>query len=134
MVGLRVDCYSISYIDIHSVSLQRLTTMTWMLVALSTVLELAIAQNSGQVPPVVIPGAVGTADLRACPMEEETKIVRDIIHNAVMDILQPPPTFVVPNCGAGLWHQVAFLNMSDPTQQCPSVWREFIFDGIRVCA
>ena len=90
MVGLRVDCYSISYIDIHSVSLQRLTTMTWMLVALSTVLELAIAQSSGQVPPVVIPGAVGTADLRACPMEEGRKIVRDIIHNAVMDILQPP--------------------------------------------
>ena len=27
------------------------------------------------------------------------------------------------NCGLGLWYRVAHLNMSDPLQQCPSVWR-----------
>ena len=31
----------------------------------------------------------------------------------------------VPECGAGLWHRVAYLNMSDPSQQCPSAWREY---------
>ena len=35
------------------------------------------------------------------------------------------------NCGPGLWYRVAHLNMSDPLQQCPSVWREY--DEIRAC-
>ena len=39
----------------------------------------------------------------------------------------------LPNCGPGLWWQVAYLNMSDPTQQCPPVWREYNERGIRAC-
>ena len=30
----------------------------------------------------------------------------------------------VPQCGDGLWYQVAYLNMSDSTQACPSNWVE----------
>ena len=37
------------------------------------------------------------------------------------------------NCGPGLWWQVAHLNMSDSSQQCPSVWREYSQNGIRAC-
>ena len=37
------------------------------------------------------------------------------------------------NCGPGLWQQVAHLNMSDSSQQCPSVWREYSQSGIRAC-
>ena len=36
-------------------------------------------------------------------------------------------------CGPGLWHQLAYLNMSDPSQQCPSAWREYNILGVRVC-
>ena len=36
-------------------------------------------------------------------------------------------------CGAGQWHRIAFLNMSDPTQQCPSAWREYNTSGVRAC-
>ena len=38
-----------------------------------------------------------------------------------------------PNCGPGLWQRVAFLNMSDPSQQCPSAWREYSANGVRAC-
>ena len=38
-----------------------------------------------------------------------------------------------PNCGPGLWYRVAHLNMSDPTQRCPCVWREYSQSGIRAC-
>ena len=38
-----------------------------------------------------------------------------------------------PNCGAGLWYRVAFLNMSDPSQQCPSAWRLVTTNGVRAC-
>ena len=36
-------------------------------------------------------------------------------------------------CGAGQWHRIAFLNMNDPTQQCPSAWREYNTSGVRAC-
>ena len=36
-------------------------------------------------------------------------------------------------CGPGEWHQVAYLNMRDPTQQCPSAWREYNTGGVRAC-
>ena len=36
-------------------------------------------------------------------------------------------------CGPGEWRQVAYLNMSDSTQQCPSAWREYNTDGVRAC-
>jgi hypothetical protein len=37
------------------------------------------------------------------------------------------------NCGPGLWHQLVYLNMSDPSQQCPSAWREYNESGVRAC-
>ena len=36
-------------------------------------------------------------------------------------------------CGPGLWYQLMHTNMSDPSQQCPSVWREYNTSGVRVC-
>ena len=37
------------------------------------------------------------------------------------------------HCGAGQWHRIVFLNMSDPSQQCPSAWREYNTNGVRAC-
>ena len=37
------------------------------------------------------------------------------------------------HCGAGEWHRVAYLNMSDPSQQCPSSWREYNTNQFRAC-
>ena len=37
------------------------------------------------------------------------------------------------HCGPGLWHRLIYLNMSDPTQQCPSIWREYNTNGVRAC-
>ena len=31
----------------------------------------------------------------------------------------------VPECGDGLWSQIGYLNMSDPSMQCPSEWTEY---------
>ena len=48
-------------------------------------------------------------------------------------ILQNIDMELQPNCGPGLWYQVAHLNISDLSQQCPSVWREYNENGIRAC-
>jgi len=42
-------------------------------------------------------------------------------------------TYTVPECGGSGWRRVAFLNMTDPTQQCPDTWREYSEDSVRAC-
>ena len=37
------------------------------------------------------------------------------------------------HCGPGLWYRVAYLNMSDPSHQCPTPWRMYGTGNIRVC-
>ena len=37
------------------------------------------------------------------------------------------------SCGPGLWYRIAYLNMSNPAEQCPSAWREYSSGGVRVC-
>ena len=36
-------------------------------------------------------------------------------------------------CGPGPWYRVAYLNMSNPVEQCPSAWREYNSSGVRAC-
>ena len=36
-------------------------------------------------------------------------------------------------CGAGQWYRVAFLNMSDPSHQCPPPWQFTNSSGVRRC-
>ena len=38
-----------------------------------------------------------------------------------------------PACGPGLWWREAYLNMNDPSQQCPPAWREYNTSGVRAC-
>ena len=41
--------------------------------------------------------------------------------------------FSPSQCGTGLWWRVAYLNMTEPLQQCPSAWREYNTSGVRAC-
>ena len=36
-------------------------------------------------------------------------------------------------CGPGLWHRLIYINMSNPTHQCPFAWREYNTNGVRAC-
>ena len=54
----------------------------------------------------------------------------NLIRESVVPLLQPSKTL---SCGGSTgWRRVASLNMSDPSQQCPSVWQE-ITTPHRVC-
>ncbi len=38
------------------------------------------------------------------------------------------------HCGTGEWHRVAYLNMTDPSQQCPSTWSRKVYNSqFRAC-
>ena len=68
---------------------------------------------------------------QTCLSEEQRERVRNKVKNATQRLLResdPRGYF----CGGSDWRRVAYLDMSDPSQQCPSVWREIIHPH-RVC-
>ena len=94
-----------------------------MKVLITTILtlQLSVAQSHLIFPVVSIKGGVDDSCLLP-QLPNERQMMTKNIHNILTKI-------VPPECGDGLWNQVAHLNMSDPSQQCPSAWVEFNSDG-----
>ena len=98
----------------------------------------AVAQGANTTLPLTYPGQVLQGDgSQTCPSETQRGITRSEVKNATQRLLRES---VVPllqhqifSCGGSTgWRRVAYLNMSNPSQQCPGVWRE-ITTPHRVC-
>ena len=91
----------------------------------------AIAAN---LDPVSIPG---NGEIGTCPAQESRDAAIQNISASVQMIIQnnmtTPNLAISHNCGSGEWHRIAHLNMSNSSQQCPSVWREYDTSGVRTC-
>ena len=98
----------------------------------------AVAQGASTTPPLTYRGRVlQNADNQTCPSEEHQEIARKEIKTATRRLLRDS---IVPDlqsytfvCGGSTgWKRVVYLNVSDPSQQCPSAWKE-ITTPHRVC-
>ena len=97
----------------------------------------AVAQGGNTTLPLTYPGQVlQGGGSQVCPTEAQRGIARSEVRSDTRRLLQES---VVPllqqnfSCSVSNgWRRVAYLNMSDPSQQCPSVWRE-ITTPHRVC-
>ena len=99
----------------------------------------AFAQGANTTLPIIYPGQVLQGDgSQTCPSEGQEERARSEIDNATLRLLQESaiPLLQHPldfSCGGSTgWRRVAYLNISDPSQQCPSVWWE-ITTPHRVC-
>ena len=97
-----------------------------------------VAEEVNTTPPLTYRGRVlQSVDNQTCPSEEHREIARNEIKTATRSLLRDS---IVPDLqsytflcdGSTDWRRVVYLNMSDPSQQCPSVWRE-ITTPFRVC-
>ena len=66
----------------------------------------------------------------SCPSQERRDAIFQDITASLQNILL---NSFLKTCGSGEWHRVASLNMSDPSQQCPSAWSEYNTEGVRAC-
>lgn len=83
---------------------------------------------------VLMPTVITADDAsEVCPLEETRQVAQEKIAIAVKRILQLNVPRNIAECGSGTWYPVTFLNMSEPTESCPSGWREYNEDGIRSC-
>ena len=96
----------------------------------------AVAQGASAQPSLTFHGRVlQGVDNQTCPSEEQREIARNRVKTATGRLLRESfiPDLQVFLCdGSPGWRRVAYLNMSDPSQQCPSVWQE-ITTPHRVC-
>ena len=104
--------------------------------SLAVLAQPAVAQGANTTLPLLYPGQVLQGDgSQTCPSEAQRGITRNEVQNATRSLLRES---VVPllqqtfSCGGSGWRRVAYLNMSDPSQQCPSVWRQYTTPH-RVC-
>ena len=71
------------------------------------------------------PGQILTSTNGVCSLQKQREGIQrqvsanltTLIQNEILDSLIP--------CGGSGWVRVAYLNMSDPSQSCPSAWRLF---------
>ena len=79
--------------------------------------------------------SIGTAG--NCPSQdtrdEALQNIKASVRNLTMAYRNNNISITTIHCGSGQWYQVAHLNMSDPSQQCPSTWREYNTNGVRAC-
>ena len=101
----------------------------------------AVAQGANTTLPLTYSSQVlQQGGNQTCPSEAQREIKRNEVRNATRRLLRES---VVPllqvnlstsySCGGSTgWRRVAYLNMSNSSQQCPSVWQE-ITSPFRVC-
>ena len=83
--------------------------------------------------PMIVPGGSS----RMCPSDEARQGALESIRNDIKMLLNNSlqRTAINDYCGPGQWHRVAFINMTDPQQNCPVEWQEYTdtADTIRGC-
>ena len=82
-----------------------------------------------RVPTVAVPADPSRPH---CLTEEQRADALQVIQNTVNNCLCDVITIRI-TCGVGDWERVSFLNMSDPSQHCPSNWTEYTSNRLRTC-
>ena len=100
-----------------------------MLLILAGMQHTASAQLQKE-PTTIAPVIINGSNIRSCPSQQQREGARQQIKHAVANALGLGSTF---QCGGGQWTRVAYLNMSDPTQSCPTAWRYRLTNGVRAC-
>ena len=83
-------------------------------------------QHRWKVNPVVLPENSSSA----CSQRQQKQGLKTIEARVTAS---PSNVRRLPQCGDGPWYKVAFLNMSNPAQSCPSNWREYRTTRVRAC-
>ena len=102
-----------------------------LVLGLLTDVQVTSAQRFQQmsVPPITISGG----SVGVCPSQQERYNAHQTLRNSVIGLLNLTSMDIDLQCGPGQWTRVAYLNMSNPSQSCPSVWRLITSSGVRVC-
>ena len=104
-----------------------------LIFVLITVLVLLVQQPTEAAIVRVSPVTVSESEVGVCPQQEKRISTIESISRSILNIIEDLYGTSHYGCGMGEWHRVAYLNMSNPSEQCPPAWREDNTDGLRLC-
>ena len=93
--------------------------MAVFLLIFAVILSMKVVVATKISPLIVVHGN----DRETCLSTEQRNIALQKVEDNVYQYLFNGS--IVPQCGEGIWYRIAYLNMTDPSQQCPSAWREY---------
>ena len=135
-LNFELDCSGSELVKFNAKNSSIMGTVVYLVciaVAITVLAQPAVSQGVNTTLPLTYPGQVLQGDgSQTCPSEEQLEIVRNEVDSATLSLLRESVVPALQPCGGSGWRHVAYLNMSDPTQQCPSVWQE-ITTPHRVC-
>ena len=81
--------------------------------------------------PVMYNATTLQGDGEVCPPNDQrdvaraniTEDIRSLINTSVLPVIQGHQGYGACDCGGPEWTRAAYLDMTDPTQQCPENWR-----------
>ena len=79
---------------------------------------------------VINPSMIKRGSIGSCASLEERQATIESLRNSIKNSLV---AVTVTECGDGMWHPVASLDMTDPQQQCPAAWQEYNQSSVRAC-
>ena len=90
--------------------------------------QLAVAQGANTKLSLTYSGQVlQVGGSQTCPSERQLERVRNEVEGATLRLLRETVVPLLQNfsCGGSFgWRRVAYIDMADPSQRCPHVWRE----------
>ena len=100
--------------------------------ALLLILEILFVWIAAEKTPIITYCGDGQ-EICNCPSTQQRNIALRKVKDNVYQC--PSNVSILPQCGDGisLWYRIAYLNMTDPSQQCPSAWRLYSGDQYRAC-
>ena len=72
--------------------------------------------------------SMATPDNSSCPSDTDLDAVKRIVSKTISNVISKEFA-----CAGPGWKRVAYLNMRDPNQTCPTAWRLYEQDSIRAC-
>ena len=105
--------------------------MAVLLIIFAAVLAIQVAAAQDVTKTSISPVITYGNGQKICPSTEQRNIALQKVKDNVYQYLFNGS--IVPQCGEGIWYRVAYLNMADSSQQCPSAWRLYNSDQYRAC-
>ena len=108
------------------------------LLSLSNVLHQTEVLANTSIRPIILPGGCKVScPTRSVALQEKNvdeQTISSAIDSAILSFLREViGTMLVPECGEGEWKRIAFLNMNDSMQNCPSAWTDIYANRTRGC-
>ena len=131
-----LDHFGSELVKLNNKNCRRMGTFVYCIAVASfcVLAQPAVAQGANTTLPFTYRGRVLQGDAtQSCPSEEERGRERNEVDSATLSLLRESVVPLLYPCGGSGWRRVAYLNMSNTSQQCPSVWQE-ITTPHRVCA